>query len=248
MEPSVLMPLPALLKTRDRVVLISGASRGIGRAVAEKLAAQGYRVSLGLRDPKAFKPLKTKLPASRLLTHPYDARAAGSAESWVAATAKRFGRIDAVVANAGISYRFSIETGDEAELDAMWETNAKGPMRLFRAAWPYLKKSGTGRAVAVASLSAKRVKSADFAGYAMSKYALLALTHSLRFAGWDYGIRSSAICPGYVATDMTAHVKLDRARMIRPETVAEIVALALSLPNNASSVEIPVNALLEHSY
>ncbi len=234
------------LEPQGRVILVSGANRGIGRAVAQALHEAGYSLSLGARRPDSLQPLVGAMEPARVLAHGFDARAAGAAEAWVAATLEAFGRIDGVVNNAGVVHDFSIESEDEALLDEMWEVNVKGPLRLTRAAFPHLKRSGHGRVVNVVSLSGKRVKSAGIAGYAMTKHAAAALTHATRFAGWDDGIRATAICPGFVATDMTAGVtSVGSGDMIQPDSVADLVLLALSLPNGASVVEIPVNCMLE---
>jgi NAD(P)-dependent dehydrogenase (short-subunit alcohol dehydrogenase family) len=83
----------------------------------------------------------------------------------------------------------------------------------------------------------------------MTKYALDALTHGVRFAGWEHGIRTTAICPGFVATDMTADVEaVPKEQMITPEAVATLVATVLALPNSASVAELPINCVLEHSF
>jgi NAD(P)-dependent dehydrogenase (short-subunit alcohol dehydrogenase family) len=101
----------------------------------------------------------------------------------------------------------------------------------------------------IVSLSGKRVKSAGIAGYAMTKYALDALTHGVRYAGWEHGIRATAICPGFVATDMTADVQaVPQRQMIPPEAVARLVGTVLALPNSASITEVPINCVLEHSF
>ncbi len=128
-----------MLPTRERVVMISGASRGIGRAVAQRLREEGYRLSLGMRPSPAAAETARALDADRLLVAAYEAREAKSAQDWVAATMDRFGRVDAVVANAGIGLDADIETGTEADLDAMWDVNVKGPWRLIQAAYPHLK-------------------------------------------------------------------------------------------------------------
>jgi NADP-dependent 3-hydroxy acid dehydrogenase YdfG len=82
----------------------------------------------------------------------------------------------------------------------------------------------------------------------MSKFAVVALTHAVRRLGWDDGVRATAICPSFVATDMTADVEgVDRAEMIPPEDIAELVATVLSLPNNAAIAELLVNMRYEES-
>jgi len=238
----------APLTPKDRVILISGANRGIGRAVAERLYADGYTLSLGVRRLESLKPMLASMGFERVAGHAYDAKKTSAAAGWVAAAAKRFGRIDGLVNNAGVGLNFTVEDEDETALDEMWAVNTKGPLRLIRAAFPHLKASGAGRVVNIVSLSGKRVASSALAGYAMSKFATMALTHAVRHGGWEHGIRSTAICPGYVATDMTADVTaLPAEKMIQPGAIAALVATVLSLPNSASVAEIPVNCRLEHS-
>jgi NAD(P)-dependent dehydrogenase (short-subunit alcohol dehydrogenase family) len=100
--------------------------------------------------------------------------------------------------------------------------------------------------VTLVSLSGKRVKSARSGLYAMSKFAALAMTHAIRHAGWDQGVRATAICPGFVATDMAISLA-DRAPedMTQPGDVARLVGMVLDLPNTASVAEIPINSTLE---
>jgi NAD(P)-dependent dehydrogenase (short-subunit alcohol dehydrogenase family) len=234
-----------MLPSRERVVMISGASRGIGRAAARRLYEDGYRLSLGMRPSPVATEAVRGMDADRLLVAAYEARAAKSAQDWVAATLARFGRIDAVVANAGIGLDADIETGTEADLDAMWDVNVKGPWRLIQAAFPHLKATGVGRVVGIASMSGKRVKSATMTGYSMSKFALVALIRGVRHSGWPHGIRATAICPGYVATDMTADANFPAAAMTSPDTIAALASLAIGLPNEATMPELAVNCVLE---
>jgi NAD(P)-dependent dehydrogenase (short-subunit alcohol dehydrogenase family) len=239
-----------MLPAAGRVVLISGANRGIGRAVAERLHRDGYTISLGVRRTQSVEPLLAFMDAARCLVAPYDARDRKSAHDWVAATVARFGRIDGVVANAGIARPFTLEGDDEGPLDEMWEVNAKGPYRLINAAFRHLKAAGSGRVVTVVSLSGKRVKSTLSTGYAMSKFAATALTHAVRQAGWEHGIRATALCPGFVRTEMAAAAARTLApeQMIDPETIAALVSILLALPNNAAVSELPVNCMLETAY
>jgi NADP-dependent 3-hydroxy acid dehydrogenase YdfG len=239
----------SLVCPKGRVILISGANRGIGRAVTARLYDEGYTLSLGARKLESLAPLMERMEHSRTLSHAYDARIAQCAVHWVMATHERFGRVDGIVNNAGVMYSFDVENEDESKLNEMWEVNAKAPLRLIRAAFPYLKRSRAGRVINIVSMSGKRVKSARVTGYAMTKYALDALTHGVRYSGWEHGIRATAICPGFVATDMTAEVEaVAREQMIQPEAVATMVATVLALPNSASVTEVPINCVLEHSF
>jgi NADP-dependent 3-hydroxy acid dehydrogenase YdfG len=237
-----------MLVPDDRVVMVSGANRGIGLAVARCLRGKGYRLSLGGRDAAKLAAAFGEVDGARAIAVAFDARDRASCSAWVERTASHFGRIDGLVNNAGIALDVGIEDDDEAAYDAMWEVNVKGPLRLIRLALPYLKQSGSGRVINVSSLSGKRVKNAN-AGYAMSKFAVIALTHAVRRLGWDDGVRATAICPSFVATDMTAHVTaVPRRDMIQPADLAELVATALALPNNAVVAELLVNCRLEDMF
>ncbi|WP_027134016.1 SDR family NAD(P)-dependent oxidoreductase [Geminicoccus roseus] len=231
--------------TDRRTVLVSGANRGIGAAIARELLARDWQVSIGVRRPDSV-PDDLR---ERCHVQAYDATDRGSEAAWVAAAAERFGRIDAVVANAGIMIPKTVIEAEDSDLDAVLDVNVKAPLRLARAAWPHLVACGRGRVATIVSLSGKRVKTAKAGLYSVSKFAALALSHAIRHAGWDQGIRSVAICPGYVATDMALGLT-DKAAadMTDPKDVARIVAFALDLPNTASVVEIPINSSMDDSY
>lgn len=226
-----------------RVVLLTGARRGIGRAIAERLLADGWSLSLGLRAHA-----EGLTEGERLHIHRYDALKGGE-EAWVAAALARFGRIDAVIANAGTMVPTSVLEGTDAELEAMWCVNVKAPRRLAQAAFPALAACGQGRIVIVASLSGKRVKSPASSLYAITKHAAVALAHGLRQTGFDKGIRATAVCPGFVATDMARSLS-DRGdeAMTAPADVAGLVAMLLDLPNTASVAELAVNCQAEELY
>lgn len=224
-----------MMDPKGRVAMISGAARGIGRAVTERLLAAGYAVCAGVRDPSL-------LPTHPALTgHRFEAAEPGSAAAWVAATMAQHGRIDALVNAAGINPKALMLDADESNFDAMWTVNAKGPMRVIRAAWPHLVAAGEGRVVNISSLSGKRVRNENL-GYAMSKFAVMALTQDVRRQGWEHGIRATAVCPGFVDTGMTAHVtKVARDAMTRPEDIAALIESVLRLPNTATVAELLVN-------
>lgn len=230
-----------MLDPRGRVVMVSGASRGIGAAIARALHARGYSVSAGARDVAALQAALAPLAGERLLCGRYDAADRASHADWLSATLARFGRLDGLVNNAGTSNRFAIETGEEADFDALVAVNVKGPLFLTRLCLPHLRAGGSGRVVNVASLSGKRVRNDNIA-YAMTKFALMALTHGVRRTGWDDGVRATALCPGFVATDLTADVtKVAQDAMIDAEDLAALAVTVMGLPNTASVAELLVN-------
>ena len=231
-----------------RVVMVSGASRGIGAAIARRLLDDGYRLSIGVRDPDAARDFVTGYDQDHLSVNRFDARDSQTAPVWVAATLARFGRIDALVNNAGIWHQVNFETEDEAMLDAMWDVNVKGPFRLTRLALPHLRVAGHGRIVNIASTDGLRFRDETCSiGYTMTKHALVAMSHAARFAGWQDGVRVTAICPGAVATELVASVPgvTPLADRLAPETLAHLVSMILGLPDTASVAELPVNTRLE---
>ena len=237
-----------LLAPHGRVILISGASRGIGAAIARRLHADGYTLSLGARDPKMASDALGAHDQARVMTARFDALDADSASQWIAATVERFGRIDGLINNAGILRMVRFDEGDEAAMNEMWSVNVMAPFRLLRLALPHLRRSGHGRVVNIASTDAKRFRDATSSiGYVMTKHAVLVLSHAAKFAGWDDGVRVTALCPGAVETDLIAGLAgaTPAAGRMKPETVAHTVSFLLSLPDTASVAELPMNTRLE---
>jgi NAD(P)-dependent dehydrogenase (short-subunit alcohol dehydrogenase family) len=222
-----------LLDPAGRVVMLSGASRGIGLAIARHLHAEGYTLSLGTRRPGAVAAIAT-FDAARTLVHWFDAERVEAASDWVED-------------NAGVLRLVDLRSGDESSLDEMWTVNVKAPFRMVRLVLPYLEKGGHGRIINISSTDGKRYRDTVSVGYAMSKHALMALTHAAKFAGWEKGVRVTALCPGAVDTDLVAAIPgvTPSANRITPETIAETVAFLLRLPNVASVAELVMNTRLE---
>jgi len=232
---------------RERVVMISGGNRGIGKGIAQALYHNGWRLALGMRKPAL--PDWASAEDVDVDVHAYDASTGADEQTWVQATMMRFGRIDAVIANAGIMIAKNVVEAVDVDLDAMLEVNVKAPRRLAKAAWTALGQSGRGRVIIVSSLSGKRVKSANSGLYAISKFGSVALAHALRHHGWNIGIRVTALCPGFVATDMGTNLSLrDPAQMTSPADLGQVVITLLNLPNEASVAELTINCQIEESY
>ena len=220
----------------QKVAMISGASRGIGRAIADELDRRGYLLSLGVRNTAGLND-----SYADGLVFGYEARDPEAGRRWVDATIERFGGIDVLISNAGICKPISLEDGTDELLEETLDINVKAPFRLIQAALPHLRRAGNARVIQIASLSGKRVKNLN-AGYQMSKHAVIALNHAVRRAGWDDGIRATAICPGFVNTEMTAGIAdLPPEAMSQPEDIARLVANTIEMPNSASVAEILVN-------
>lgn len=227
-----------MLSAEGRVIMVSGASRGIGKEIVARLLSEGYRVSAGVRDTS------TVTPSERLSVHRYDASEVGTAESWVEETVAKWGALHGVVNAAGINPKMTVLNDGEEALAQMWEVNVLGPLRVTRAAVPHLAKCGDGRIVNIGSLAGKRVM--GNVGYAMTKFAVTALTHGTRRETREMGIRATVICPGLVSTEMgLKNPALPPEEMSSPKDIAYLVETVLRLPNNAAVSELLVHSQFE---
>ncbi|AZV37599.1 SDR family NAD(P)-dependent oxidoreductase [Komagataeibacter xylinus] len=228
---------------KDHVVMISGANRGIGAALSARLQADGWSVSAGVHDPDAL-----QLAAPHLVC-PFDATRPKSEQEWVEKTYAHYGRIDAVIANAGVMTQGSFLDVEDEALEHMFQINILSPVRLVRTAWPHLVSSGAGRVVIVSSLSGKRVKSARSSAYAMTKHAAVALSHGIKRVGWGHGVRSTVVCPGFVATDMARGITgRDENSMTQAGDIAVLVSSILNMPNTANIAELCISCQEEDLY
>ncbi|MEG0922398.1 MAG: SDR family NAD(P)-dependent oxidoreductase [Comamonas sp.] len=228
-------------------VLITGAGRGIGLAITHELLSHGWRVSVGTRQP--VPTLTDRYSASQLHRSYFDALDCKSESQWVQEASAHFGQIDAIVHNAGILSTSSVVEATDEEFDRLMDINVKSPMRLTRKVWPHLQKSTNGKVIVMASLAAKRVRAPEGSLYAISKHAALALAHGIRHCGDTHNIRCTAICPGFVDTDMADGVNESiRAKITNPKDIATIVRTVLELPNSASVSTIPINWRVESEY
>ncbi|MEQ1648934.1 MAG: SDR family NAD(P)-dependent oxidoreductase [Hyphomicrobiaceae bacterium] len=226
-----------MLSGTDRVAMVTGASRGIGRAVADRLVAGGFRVSAGVREPAKF------TQTDRIAYFRYDAEEPKSADAWLAATIERFGTVQALANVAGIIRPYTLYTEDDANFDEMWRVNVKAPLRLIRLTLPHLKASGEGRIVNVVSVSGKMLAS-PVVGYAATKHAMMAVTTAVRREAWKDGVRATAICPGFVLTDMGAgSTRVAQKDMTKAEDLAEMIHTVLLMPNTAGVPEVIVDCL-----
>ncbi len=232
--------------TPKRVALISGAGRGIGLAIARELLDNGWCISAGTRSPTT---IFDEFPPEQVHRAYFDAEDAASEAAWVASAVERFGRIDALIHNAGILSTNSVIDATEDEFDRLFTINVKSPMRLTQKAWPHLIDAGAGKVLVMASLAGKRVRAPEGTLYAMSKFAVLALAHGIRHCGDAHQIRCTAICPGFVATDMASGVSEElKTRLTRPEDIARMARMVLELPPSASIAEIPISWQVEAQY
>lgn len=227
-----------------RVAMVSGASRGLGHAIALELLDRGWCVSAGMRN-------LARIDHPNCLVCHHDALEPQTDQVWLDATLARFGRLDGLVLNAGIHSSTSVLEADMAELDRLLEVNLKAPLRLTRTVWPALDAPPVGRIIVISSLSGKRIKSRASGLYGISKHALSGLASALRQEGRASGLRVTEICPSFIATDMGQDAsggRFDSALLTQPADVARIVHMALDLPQTAAIATIPVHYDVEDGF
>ena len=233
-----------------RTILISGASRGIGRSIALKAIEDGHRISLGMRNIKDVKGSKLDPNISgsdKIFLSHYDANDPITAKQWVDSTIDYFKQFDSLINCAGIFYntKFLFSDIEQYDIEELWKINVMAPWWLTKEAWSQITQNGSGRVIFLVSMSGKRSKG-SLAGYSMSKFALMGLCQTIRNEGWNRGVRVTAICPGWVNTEMAAGVNsISKEKMTQPHDIASIASNLLELPNTCVPFEIKVNCNLE---
>jgi 3-oxoacyl-[acyl-carrier protein] reductase len=230
------------MELKGSVALVTGASRGIGRAIAEALAAQGARLVLSALTGKTLEATASALRAkgAEVETVAGDVGEEADVAAMIAA-AERFGRLDVLVNNAGIGARGPLAELAPAEFDRVFRTNVRGPYLTMRAAIPLMKRQGGGTIVNLASLAGVNPVP-NRAAYAATKWAVIGLSRSVLQEVRKDGIRVIVVEPGSTLTDFGHEPgKMAQAeKLVRPEDVADIVVAALRLPARATLSEIEI--------
>ncbi|MET8995917.1 SDR family NAD(P)-dependent oxidoreductase [Amycolatopsis sp. NPDC004169] len=215
-------------------VLITGASKGIGRATAAEFAARGYRVIATARDPRTLDDLDV---AERLRL---DVTDQGSVDAAVAAA----GEVDVLVSNAGVIFLGAVEASPVAEIERLYAQNTAGAIRVAQAVLPQMRERKSGRLLFVSSLVGRIVLSGN-AAYAATKWALEALAEALAIETGPFGIHTTLLEPGSVSSGALdapltyrlpddpypalAADSLDRSSALSVEEVARAIADAAAL-------------------
>jgi NADP-dependent 3-hydroxy acid dehydrogenase YdfG len=238
------------LNIEGKVVVITGASSGLGEATARFLSAQGASVVLGARRIDRLRVLADELSrrGGKALAVPTDVIQCDQVKRLVDAAVQTYGRIDVMINNAGLMPQALLERLKIDEWNRMIDVNIKGVLYGIAAALPHMKQQKAGHFINVSSVAGHRV-GPGFAVYAATKYAVRALSEGLRQEVKPYNIRTTVISPGAVATELPNTVTdpqaAERIRKfyaevaIPAESFARAVAFAMSQPE-----EVDVNEIL----
>lgn len=220
---------------KSRIAIVTGSSRGIGKAIAFALAKEGFNVVVNSRKQKNAQKISNELTRTtgiKSIAIGADVRNGKEVRKLIHSTIKEFNRIDVLVNNAGVTIDKSLTETTEAEYDYVIDTNLKGVFMCCKEVLPYMISQGSGSIINISS-GAGKSGFADLAVYCASKFGVIGLTESLAKEVNQYGIRVLAICPGAVATDMQKqfltpeqYEKL-KTNMIQPEEVADKVVYAI---------------------
>ena len=227
-----------------KVALVTGASRGIGAAVARALDAGGVKLGLGSRSGDDL--------GLDAVAQPCDVRELDQLESIAAATVERFGRLDILVANAGVgAYGPFLEQSRE-HVDEMIDVNLKGTIWAVRAALPHLLESDAADIVVLASEAGRRGLPNESV-YCASKFGQVGLGRSLDHELRERGVRVTNVCPGGVATDFALAEGRGRTEdalpgMMSAEDVAEVVLFVLTRPRGHRILETALRPMTEPSW
>jgi 3-oxoacyl-[acyl-carrier protein] reductase len=225
----------------NQVALVTGAGRGIGRAITVRLATLGCRVAALARTEAELEETVRHAPADSgpILAVVADVTEDLDLEAAVRLIIERLGRITILVNNAGFAPpRGPVLKTSLADWDRTLATCLRAPMVLTRLVLPDMLAHSQGTIINVASIAGKRGRSGE-ASYAAAKFGLLGFTQSLYDEIRRHGIKVAAICPGFVDTGLIPpNKKMDRAKFLQPDDVADAVQHVLSAPIRACPTEI----------
>ncbi len=245
------MPVP----TRDlssTVVAITGGSSGIGSATARALVEAGAMVAIGARRVDRLKELMVELGEDRVFAAPLDVRDPARQRAFVAEVVERFGRLDSVVANAGLGRYGGILDGDDEEMRTILDTNLDGTVWTVRAAVEQFRRAGVGGDVVVVASVAGLRGGGNEAVYAASKFGQVGLAGSVDREVRAEGIRVSTICPAGVKTEFAiggGREEGDPALddFLQPDDVAAAIVTVLSQPRRVRTTLWAMYSMAEAS-
>lgn len=215
-----------------KVALITGAGRGIGRAVALGLAEDGYNlglISLGSKHlGQTAKETLRQYPQAKVLDIAADVADIAAVESAVSQIIDKFGKVDLLFNNAGLYVPGTLDISPD-ELNRMWDVNLKGAWNILKVVVPYMKRAGEGYIFNVSS-RAGTVGFPNSGAYCATKFGLVGLNESLYRELCPNGIRVTALCPSWVDTEMAIGCPLPKEERIQPQDIVQAIRFLVKLP------------------
>ena len=230
------------MKLEGTIALVTGAGRGIGRAIAISLSAEGALVVLNSRSGKELDAVRREIEerGGKAETAEADITDDAAAERVFRDITKRHGRIDILVNNAGIGRFAPVRSLTMNDLDEMWRLNVRAVVHCTKLAIQAMERDKRGVIVNISSLAGKNAFVGG-AGYASTKWALLGFSRCLMLEERDHNIRVVTISPGSVDTTFSPQRDPDKAqRILSPQDVADTVLLAVTMPDRAMISEIDI--------
>lgn len=225
------------------VIVVTGCTKGIGRAVCEYFAAQGFSVAGYARNAKDLAAMHTafaaKYPEQQFLFMPADAAKKAEVLDFAATVQKQFPVVDVLVNNAGVFLPGSIRTEEDGTLETLIETNVYSAYYLTRALQHNLRRN-IFNICSIASLQAYEAG----ASYTISKFALLGFSKQLRHELKNTGIKVTSVMPGAVLTDSWSGTDLPRERFIQPHDIGKMIYTAYELSDGADLEELVIRPQL----
>jgi short-subunit dehydrogenase len=224
---------------QGKVALVTGAGRGIGKAIAVSLAKSGCRLILAARTREQLDDV-AKTIGNEAVVIPTDLTRDDELDRLVEQSSKTWGSVDILINNAGWGKRAPVIRANVEDWDQTLRLNLRAPMILAQKLVPGMIAKGEGAVINIGSVSGKSGE-ANGAAYSASKFGLIGFTQSLYEEVREYGIKVAVILPGYVDTPMIPPVKnLDRSKMIQAADVAQAVLYILNAPSTSCPVEITI--------
>jgi NAD(P)-dependent dehydrogenase (short-subunit alcohol dehydrogenase family) len=229
----------------ERAAIVTGASRGIGRAIAETLADEGFDLTIAARKPESLEQAAEEIGARGANVQPVAGNMADedAIKSVVDAHRERYGRLDVLVNNAGVGIGAAAAEHGTKYVDLQLDVNVRAIVLFYRECLPMLREAGgehrNAWVINLASIGGK-IPSPWLSVYGATKAAVISYTRSMNAELNSDGVKSVAFCPGFVDTDMTDYVKatVPSEEMIRPSDISEGVRFILRLSPNCVIPEI----------
>ncbi len=228
----------------NRSALVTGASRGIGAAIAERLAADGWDLTISARGREALEAKAAELRelgAGRVEVVPADMTDTNAVTVLGAAHGEAFGRCDALVINAGMGSKGAVAETPVKRFDRLYQVNVRAPYILLQSVLPTLRSTaaehGAAKVIAVASITGVYPEP-ELSAYGATKAALISLCETFNLEESENGVSATTIAPGYVATDMTDWLK-DRIPKEEMITAADVAVVAHSVTQLSRYAVLP---------